>query len=351
MQSDLKGGLSMGDVLRKHKLPTMRLGNMREWDLAEFSNILRIISNHIGFKLSARGWAYQLEGFGIIDKSEFDRIQKLINECRKKGYLSINFVAAEKAREFEHVFKVTEESPREKLLEYINDMYDRDIYHIPDYWEGEKYYLQVLVEKIDLVTLFEDVCKNYRIPIATSKGWSSISQRAELIERFKYHEEQGRIPVLLYCGDFDPAGLAISDMMKKNFNDLYRATKWNPYRKLIVDRFGLNKDYIEEHGLTWIDNLVTGSGREADESKPMVADYIAEYGRRKCEANALVVRPQAAKKLMKDTIEKYLGSEGANRFSKKDTKISEEYKKIMDEIDDMVTDIISTLEDEPEDDE
>lgn len=321
----------------------IRLGNQRGWDLLQFSEGLKIIGEIAGFKISARGWAYQMEGFGIIDKSEFDKISSIINQCRKQGYLPLDFVAYEKAREFEHIFKPEKLSVKDKLLKYLEDIHKQDTFYFPDYWKDEDYYIQVLVEKIDLVTLFEPVCKRYRVPIATSKGWSSIMQRAELIERFKFHEDAGRTPVLLYCGDFDPAGLEISNQLKKNFADLYQATKWDPYNKLIVKRFGLNYDFIEENNLTWIDNLVTGSGKEADGSLPKIAKYIAQYGRRKCEANALVARPEAGRDLIEDAISEFIDEE---RIIKKDNIVTRRYDHLNSLISDYLDDATYILKDD-----
>lgn len=132
---------------------------------------------------------------------------------------------------------------------------------------------------------------------------------------FKYWEEQGKTPVLLYCGDFDPAGVLISTWLKDNLASLSRAVDWRP-KNLIVDRFGLNRDFIEEHGLSWTENLETGSGRDlGDENhglhdKDYVQDWLRDIGCRKVEANALVIRPEAGRQLCRDAITKYV-DEGA----------------------------------------
>jgi len=326
IQDGVDNGESLEDLLYGFPLINLRRTKIgKRIDLHQFADILKIISDVIGFKVSSRGWAYQLETFGIIDKSEFNKVANIINECRKLGLLPIDFVAEEQSRKFVHVFKPEEVTTKQKLLKYFEESHKQKYYHIPDYWVDEEYYIQVLVEKIDLVTLFEPVCKNYRIPIATSKGWSSISQRWELIQRFKYHEEQGRIPVLLYCGDFDPSGIQISDKLKKNFHDLYEASEWNPYDKLIVDRFGLNYDFIEENNLSWIENLITGSGKELKADKVFTQNYIRKYGRRKCEANAIVTRPDSGRALISKTIKKYLGEDGLTRINAKDKVIRKEY--------------------------
>jgi hypothetical protein len=96
---------------------------------------------------------------------------------------------------------------------------------------------------------------------------------------------------------------------------LSTAVGWHP-DNLIIDRFGLNFDFIEEHRLTWIDNLETSSrGRlddpkHPDHHKTYVQSYLRRFGARKVEANALVVRPEPGRTLYRQAILKY-GSEDA----------------------------------------
>ena len=189
----------------------------------------------------------------------------------------------------------------------------------------------MVVEKIDLVTLFRPVCAKYHIPIANSKGWSSMLQRAEYARRFHEAEEKGLKCVLLYCGDHDPDGLRISEFLRKNLRDL-RDIQWadgtegydpgtggNPW-DLEIHRFGLNRDFIEEHGFTWIDNLITGSGKNLaspshkNHYSEYVQDYLSTVGARKCEANVLVTDTVIARDLCRDAIEAYLGEDATKRF-------------------------------------
>ncbi|MHA1170221.1 MAG: hypothetical protein ACTSRU_20530, partial [Candidatus Hodarchaeales archaeon] len=211
-------------------------------------------------------------------------------------------------------------------------------YYTPDWWDGEEYYIQMLVEKIDLKTLFKPVCEKYHIPIATSKGWSSMLQRAIYARRFKEAEDNGLQPVLLYCGDHDPDGLRISDFIKKNLSDL-KDVEWEDGEEgydpdgLKIVRFGLDSDFIEEHGITWIDNLITGSKKNLaskshhNHKMPYVQDYIKRFGVKKCEANAIVPMPKIARELVEGSITNFLGHNATGRFKKKRDKV----KKAMDD--------------------
>lgn len=279
-------------------------------------NIIKI-QNRIGFSMSARGWAYQLEGFRLINKNDFNRVQNLINECRKIGFLPVDFIMEDSSRAFRGVEKPDIDTPKDWTRRYLEATMQAEDYFTPNWWHGEEYYIQMLVEKVDLKTLFYPVCHEYHIPIATSKGWSSITQRAVYARRFKEAQELDMKCVLLYCSDFDPDGLRISQFLKSNLYDIAnirwqdKTEGYNP-RNLIIDRFGLNYDFITENKLTWIDNLITGSKKDlASPSHPnhyqqYVQSYLAKYGERKCEANAIVTRPRAAQKLCRDAIEEYL---------------------------------------------
>jgi hypothetical protein len=313
-------------------------GRNRKEKLDQFVDYLTKIQDQIGFKVSARGWCYQLEQFGLINKGQFNSIESLINKCRKEGYLPIDFVATEESRQFSGVEEPNTVSPIGFMKLYLEAALDCGSYYIPDWWDGEEYYIQMIVEKVDLVTLFKPICKEYHIAIASTKGWSSMLQRAEYAKRFQEAEEMNLKCVLLYCGDHDPDGLRISDFLRKNLfdlTDIYWEDGTDGYdpTDLTIERFGLDLGFILDNNLTWIENLITGSGKNLASPThknfhmEYVQNYLREIGIRKCEANALVVRPEQGRELCRDTIEKYIGSDSLDRFKNKREKV----KKILKE--------------------
>ena len=345
-------------------------------DYQKFAKLVLDIQKRIDFKISVRGWCYQLESEGLYTKGQFDEISKLLKGCRTKYYLlPYDLVAEEEARAFSGVEKPTSDT---SIIEMINDRLNSllnpsSYWYTPDWWEGETYYIQMLVEKIDLKTLFEEVCLEYHIPIATTKGWSSILQKAEYGRRFKEAEERGLKPVLLYCGDLDPSGELISENIKKNLEDMkngfwYDGTPGYDPTNLDVKRFGLNEDFVEKHHLTWIDSLETGSkGYYAKEvskevwdktpeeqkvevhgkfiiqgknkegklhpdfTKPYVKKYLKKYGVKKCEANALVPHSEIARKLAEDSIKDFLKKDAKKRFEAKEQAVFDKIQQILDD--------------------
>jgi len=275
--------------------------------------------SRLDFEVSSRGWCYAIEDHGL-DKGDFDKAEKLINDCRKDGRLPLDICAADVSRDFDGIEKIDEADPEEEAgvwVDALRTAYER--YTPRSFWAGERYYLQLLVEKVDLKSLFADICNQFRIPRANAKGWSDLNSRAAMMRRFQSAENRGHEPVLLYTGDHDPQGLLISDTLRSNMAELAGVVGWSP-DNLIIDRFGLNRDFIDRHHLTWIDNLFTGSGKNLadpdhpDHFKPYVQEYIAAHGKRKVEANALIARPKAGRQLLLDTIAKYVPLDAPEQY-------------------------------------
>lgn len=305
--------------------------------LGELAKVLIILSKKIGKKVSARDWCYLLEGYNIIDKSEFDLCEKYIIICRKEGFLPIDFTAKDDTRKFYNTgdFDIEYEDPdiyiENVLINILNiEEEKKDII----FWDFQEYYIQMMVEKVDIRNLFYEICRACHIPIANAKGWSDLNCRNDLAQNFKIAEDRGLKPVLLYYGDLDPAGLKIAETLRKNLKAIEKATKWNP-NNLIIERFGLNIDFIEKNNLTWIDNLITGSGknladpRHPDHNKPYVQDYIRKYGIRKCEATAILPIGDIAKTDCAITIINYLGKNCFDEYNKRLEEIKNEVIEVM----------------------
>jgi hypothetical protein len=261
--------------------------------------------------VSSRGWCYILENDYGLSKGDFDKAQQLIADCRRAGLLPIDFTAEDEARSADNLEACDDADPARHAADLAGALRRWDDYAPTSFWANQPAYVQMMVEKIDLKNLFLPVCQPYRVPILNARGWSDLNSRAKLMLRFQEHERQGRKPVLLYCGDHDPAGLQISDTLLKLLSELEDAVGWSP-SNLTMERFGLNADFIERHNLTWIGGLQTGSGKDLGDPshRQHNADYVQQYlerfGRRKVEANALVVWPEAGQQLCREAIEKHL---------------------------------------------
>jgi hypothetical protein len=221
--------------------------------------------------------------------------------------LPLDICAEDDNRQAENLDALDPESPDGYAAFIVESVQHQHTFYTPfSFWRDLPVYVEMRVEKVDLRSLFEPVCKEFHIPLTNARGWSDINSRAAMMRRFALWESEGKKCVLLYCGDHDPAGHAISDNLASNMADLATAVGWAPHR-LIIERFGLNADFIEAQGLTWNEGLDTGGGRHPlddprhpDHAKPYVQDYLRRFGARKVEANALVVRAEAGRELCRE---------------------------------------------------
>jgi hypothetical protein len=244
--------------------------------LDAFCDRMRKIESRLDFRVSSRGWCYILENDGVITKGEFDAAQRLVNDCRKSGALPLEICAVDEKRNTDGLDEYID---RTSVDEEVEDIYERardvtedgHLSYTPfGFWDDQEFYIELVVEKIDLKSLFGLVAAYFNVPIKNIAGWCDINGRAAMMRRFAERERRNQQCVLLYCGDHDPGGLHISDFIRSNLADLRNAVRWSP-EDLIIDRFGLNADFIEANNLTWIDNLETGS---------LPADAIGRYQER-----------------------------------------------------------------------
>jgi len=287
-----------------------------------FCESLIEIQSTLDFKVSARGWGYILENKGVITKAELGEAEGLIAVWRKDGNLPVDFCAEDETRAAENLEFVDTNTVEEEAAYIVERMREAHSSYGPfSFWDYQENYVELMVEKIDLKSLFLPECERYSVALTNLKGAWDINSRANMMKRFSKWEAEGKSCVLLYCGDHDPAGLQISDVLRDNLTAMQDAVGWDP-SALTIERFGLNADFIEANGLTWVDNLLTGSGKDlaqnhnqpgpkhTDYWKPHVQDYLKQHGVRKLEANALVVRPEAGRALCRRAIEQYIDRNG-----------------------------------------
>ena len=293
-------------------------------NVASWCALILEINSSMDFSVGARGWCYILENRNALRKGDFDVAEKLITDCRKSGDLPLDICAEDDARETIGLEEITGNTLEEEAESWIDHLrnHAHESYTPISFWDDLDTYVEMGVEKLDLRNLFEPACKEFYVPLTNFKGWSDLNARANMMRRFKQREGEGKKCVLLLCTDLDPGGLDQANKMRKNLEDLSRAVGWSP-KNLVIIRFGLDAKFINRHRLTWIDNLETGSGLQLDDpdhadfAKPYVQSYIAQFGVRKCEANALVVAPEIGRRLCRDAILRHIPADAPAEHQRK----------------------------------
>ena len=308
---------------RKRGRPTEQEKMLKEQHLEYFAKKILEMQSTLDFKISARGWCYLLEGKGIITKGDFNKAEQDINTCRKSGLLPMDICAEDMKRSTDNILYRSEsdikdhfDSLRDDITSYIVNSFQPVL---PTDYQSS--YIEMAVERIDLIGLFSPVCDKYGVPITNMGGWGDLNSRSNMLKRFD-RVAGDKTMILLYCGDHDPGGLNISESLRRNLKDLEKGAGCVGLTDYIeIVRFGLNYDFIEANNLAWIDNLETSSGGDLshkshkDHNKPYVQTYIHQYGARKCEANALVVNVTAGRKLCETAILQYIDSGKHNEYS------------------------------------
>ena len=274
------------------------------------------------FDVSSRGWAYLLEEHGLR-KGDFDTAQKLINDCRKSGRLPLDICCEDDRRAPDNLEDLDDPDPKARAAEIVDFVNRAEESYFPfSFWDAQDTCVEMMVEKVDLKNLFSSVTAPFRIPTFNASGWSDLHSRAAMMKRFRHWERQGKRCVLLYCGDLDPGGLRISDAIRKNLADMSGCVRWSP-DDLVIERFGIDKAFVNRHRMTWIENLATAKGEypldhpnHRDHKLDYVQDYLAEYSARKVEATAMVV-PRIvphARALCRKAILKYLPEDAPEEY-------------------------------------
>ncbi len=278
------------------------------------------MSHETGYKFGPRGWAYYAEGLGLITKGEFARFEKLLTDMRKAGELDPDVIEPDASRIATSVqdFGANDYDPDEQANWAVSSIRDElesyaAGYYQHGFWDDLDYYVEMIVEKKDLVQIFGDVAKRRRVRITNGKGDTDIHSRLAMLKRFRDHTEAGRRCVLLAVGDHDPKGLNIVSGLRDTLMscaDIKGLDWYDP--DFDVVNIGLTEEQIDRLGLMKIENLETGGGkdlsspRHPDHMKPYVQDYIHRYGVWKVEANALVANPTEAQTIFTDAVEEYI---------------------------------------------
>jgi hypothetical protein len=278
------------------------------------------MSAETGYRFGPRGWAYYAEGLGLITKGEFDRFEKLLTDMRKDGELDPDVIEPDASRTATEVndFDASDNEPEVFAKWAVDDIGDRlrswsKVYHETGYWDDLDYYIEIIVEKKDLVQIFRSVADRYNVRITNGKGDTDIHTRLAMLKRFRDHTEAGRRCALLGIGDHDPKGLSIVEGLRRTFMSCANIKGLDWYEPdFDVVNIGLTEQQVRDLDLMRINNLETGGGRDLsdrghpDHFKPYVQDYIRQFGVWKCEANALVGHPTRAQALLEDAINQFI---------------------------------------------
>ena len=145
--------------------------------------------------------------------------------------------------------------------------------------QGQANHVEIMLEKNALRTVIESVAREYCIPVTTGRGFSSLSPRNDLSERF-FDSGKTRL-VLLMLTDFDPDGEEIAASFARSLRDDFGI------KNIHAVKVALTAEDVKNHDLP--------SDMDAKESSPNYEKFIAKYGTKVVELDAAPVKLLQAK--------------------------------------------------------
>ena len=83
-------------------------------------------------------------------------------------------------------------------------------------WENQEYYPEVFIEKKALQGVFQNICRQYDVALGACKGYPSLTFLYESQLRFNSAIYNGKKPIIIYFGDYDPSGEDIPRSIYEN---------------------------------------------------------------------------------------------------------------------------------------
>lgn len=159
-------------------------------------------------------------------------------------------------------------------------------YRLPR-WAGQKFYLELWVEKDALAGVLEPIASEYHVTLMVNRGYSSQSAMYGASKRFLEQIEANKEPVLLYLGDHDPSG---EDMVRDVRDRLYLfgAT-------VEVKKVALTMEQVEQY---------EPPPNPAKLSDSRAAKYVDQHGDESWEVDALP--PNVLTDLIRNEIRGYV---------------------------------------------
>jgi hypothetical protein len=182
-------------------------------------NAIKIVSRYEPGMLTLRGLHYQLVAIGMTNTVQhYKRVISAMIKARWDG--DVDFEAfSDNDREMIGSTKYEEtilddeiESGKTQVGLWMKN-------YQKNRWENQRYYIEVFIEKKALQGVFGKPCKENDVALGACKGYPSLTFLNDTGKRFKEAKDQGKVPVIIYFGDYDPSGEDIPRSIKQNLWD------------------------------------------------------------------------------------------------------------------------------------
>ncbi len=183
-------------------------------------NSIPIINKYEKGILTIRGLHYQLVSIGMTnDMSHYKKVVNSMISARWDKIVdfdsfvdndreSIGYTASDKT-----ILETEIETAKDQIKNWMNQ-------YKKNRWENQLYYPEVFIEKKALQGVFKPICTKNEVALNPCKGYPSLTFLNDAFFRFKHARDQGKRPIILYFGDYDPSGEDIPRSIEENIKKL-----------------------------------------------------------------------------------------------------------------------------------
>lgn len=211
-----------------------------------------------------------------VEKSKrgYVQVQDRVVRMRRSGRLPYGWIAdATRRGYFVDTF-----SGAGDFLRRVKGLYRADL------WQQSDFYCEVWTESRSIAGVIQDDCEELAVSLYPCGGFSSISLAYQAAESINARRD-GKPVVILYIGDYDPAGVLIDVALERELREHLRDDV-----EMTFGRLGITAQQIEEY------DLPSKPRKDGDRRAQHIAETV--------EAEAMPAR--VLRRLLRDEIEKLL---------------------------------------------
>jgi hypothetical protein len=248
--------------------------------LAMIAHANGIIEEYVkaGFKLTLRQLYYQFVARDLFANTgkNYGLLKRTMQDARNAGESDWYAMEDRSRRVNSYAAWV---SPKDFISSEIE-------FYAEDLWDGQRFCPEVWVEKDALIGIVAAACEDRRVPHFSIHGNVGQLMMHDAGKRFAAQLGLGLLPIVIYLGDHDPSGIAMT-------KDIERRLEFYAGEPIEVRRIALNMDQVRQY------HLPPNFAKEKD---PNLSKYIREFGTDKCwELDALA--PDVIAALIRDEVE------------------------------------------------
>lgn len=185
----------------------------RQWII---ENSVEILSRYEPGILTIRALHYQLVSIGMTNTLQhYKRVVAAMEVARWDGLVDFEaFSDRDRAMCGETKAEPTNLAAKQLEAKRQVGLWMRS--YSKNRWENQPYYPEILIEKKALEGVFAKPCAKWDVAVGACKGYPSLTFLFELSERLKNAQNEGKQPIILYFGDYDPSGEDIPRSIGEN---------------------------------------------------------------------------------------------------------------------------------------